>query len=299
LRWTSKSIAHLQQELVSQGYRVGRTQVGKILTRTLGYSLQAPRKTEEGGTHPDRDAQFTNIHAMLKAFQSQGWPAISVDAKKKENIGAYANKGREYQKKGQPVRVNVYDFVNKELGKVVPYGIYDLGHNEGFVNVGVSYDTAEFAVNSIRNWWNHMGRSHYATMPALLITADGGGSNGSRVRLWKVELQRLANELGISIQVCHYPPGTSKWNKIEHRMFCYISQNWRGKPLSSREILVNLIRHTTTNTGLSITAHLDEQVYTKGRTITDEELAAVNIERAQFHGEWNYLISPTQRAEKV
>lgn len=220
-----------------------------------------------------------------------------MDAKKKENLGNYANKGREYQKKGEPVQVNVYDFVNKTLGQAIPYGIYDIGRNQGFVNVGVSHDTAEFAVNSIRHWWQNQGHSTYATAPALLITADGGGSNGSRVRLWKVELQRLADELGLQLSVCHYPPGTSKWNKIEHRMFCYISQNWRGKPLSSREVIVKLISNTTTTAGLTITAQLDEQHYEKGRIVTDEELAAVNLARAGFHGEWNYIINPLTKQQ--
>ncbi len=233
----------------------------------------------------------------MKTFLAQGWPAISVDAKKKENLGNYANKGQEYQKKGEPVAVNVYDFVNKTLGQAIPYGIYDIGRNQGFVNLGVSHDTAEFAVNSIRHWWQHQGHSTYPTAPALLITADGGGSNGSRVRLWKVELQRLADELGLRLAVCHYPPGTSKWNKIEHRMFCYISQNWRGKPLSSREVMLKLINHTTTTTGLTITAQLDEQRYEKGRIVTDQALAALNLARAEFHGEWNYVINPLTKQQ--
>lgn len=294
LCWTSKSLARLQEALQAQGYHVGRTLVGKLLTTRLGYSLQAPRKTQEGGRHPDRDAQFGYIEAQGKVFQRQGWPTISVDAKKKELIGNYANRGREYQKKGHPLQVKVYDFVDNALGKVVPYGIYDLAYNEGFVNVGISADTAEFAVNSIRTWWQTIGIHRYASAPALLVTADSGGSNGRRVRLWKVELQRLANELGKDIYVCHYPPGTSKWNKIEHRLFAYISQNWRGKPLYTRETVVNLIAHTTTTAGLTITAQLDEQEYQKGRKVSTEELAQVNIERATFHGEWNYIIHPLQ-----
>jgi len=237
----------------------------------------------------------------VKTFLAQGWPAISVDAKKKENLGNYANKGREYQKKGAPVEVNVYDFVNKTLGQAIPYGIYDIGRNQGFVNLGVSHDTAEFAVNSIRQWWQNQGHATYATAPALLITAapkrHPGGSNGSRVRLWKVELQRLADELGLRLAVCHYPPGTSKWNKIEHRMFCYISQNWRGKPLRSREVMLKLISHTTTTAGLTITAQLDEQRYEKGRIVTDQALAAVNLARAEFHGEWNYVINPLTKQQ--
>jgi hypothetical protein len=295
LRWTSKSLARLQRALGVQGYPVSQTQIGKLLTRELGYSLQAPRKTDEGGHHPDRDAQFTYIHEKIQMFQQQGWPTISVDAKKKEKIGNYANIGREYQPHGDALHVKVYDFVDKVLGKAVPYGIYDIGRNEGFVNVGVSADTAEFAVNSIRKWWDKQGQTHYAQGAAALITADGGGSNGSRVRRWKVELQTLANDLRMSIHVCHYPPGTSKWNKIEHRMFSYISHNWRGKPLSSRETLINLISHTTTQTGLTITAQLDEQVYRKGRKVTPMEWEAVKIERAEFHGEWNYVIHPIQQ----
>lgn len=290
-------MTRLHETLQAQGYPVGRTQVGQLLKIQLGYSLQAPRKTEEGGTHPDRDAQFVYIDDQRKAFQGQGWPAVSVDAKKKEMIGNYANTGREYQKKRHPLQVNVYDFVNPALGKVVPYGIYDMTSNEGFVNVGISADTAEFAVNSIRKWWHQVGCHRYRFAPALFITADGGGSNGRRVRLWKVELQRLATELEKCIHVCHYPPGTSKWNTIEHRLFSYISQNWRGKPLYTRETVVNLIAHTTTATGLTIMAQLDEQEYKKGRKVTTEELATVNIERAEFHGEWNYIIHPKQRED--
>jgi hypothetical protein len=296
LRWTCKSTYHLRDELLGQGYQISQPQVGKLLA-SLGYSLQAPRKIDEGGTHPDRDAQFMYINAQVKRFQRRGLPVISVDTKKKENIGNYANKGREYQPKGQPTPVKVYDFVDKTLGKVAPYGIYDIGRNEGFVNVGMSYDTAEFAVNSIRTWWYEMGQPAYPNPPALLITADGGGSNGSRVRLWKIELQKLADELNLTIHVCHFPPGTSKWNKIEHNMFCYISQNWRGRPLISRETVIKLISNTTTTTGLRIRATLDERVYKKGRKVSDEELATVNIERAKFHGEWNYTIKPTHKAK--
>ncbi len=293
LRWTSRSLAHLQRELSEQGYQVSQTTIGCLLRTALGYSLQASQKTQEGGQHPDRDAQFTYIHAKLKTFQTQGWPAISVDAKKKENIGNYVNKGREYYAKGQAPQVKVYDFVDKELGKAVPYGIYDIDRNAGFVNVGVSGDTAEFAVNSIRKWWQQQGQVVYPRVPALLITADGGGSNGTSVRLWKLELQQLANDLALELHVCHYPPGTSKWNKIEHRMFSFISQNWRGKPLNSRDTILNLISNTTTATGLKLAAQLDEQVYAKGRKVTDEELAAVKLQRADFHGDWNYVICPT------
>lgn len=262
---------------------------------TLDYSLQALRKREEGGEHPDRDAQFHYIHQQVYAAYLCGAPALSVDAKKKENIGNYANKGREYHKKGQAPGVKVYDFVDKQLGKAVPYGVYDIGRNDGFVNVGISADTAEFAVNSIRKWWYFIGQAAYPYAPGILITADGGGSNSSRSRLWKVELQRLVNELTVSIQVCHYPPGTSKWNRIEHRLFAPISQNWRGNPLATREAVVNFISHTTTDQGLRIHAQLDERIYKRGRKISDEELAEVNIKRAVFHGEWNYTILPNGR----
>ncbi len=291
LRWTCKSTYQLRDELNAQGYTISQPQVGKLLIK-LEYSLQAPSKTQEGGSHPDRDAQFNYINEQVKAFQAHGLPAISVDTKKKENIGNYANKGREYHKKGQPPQVKVYDFVDKKLGKVAPYGIYDMWRNEGFVNVGISHDTAEFAVNSIRTWWHEMGQSEYPSPIDLLLTADCGGSNGYRVRLWKIELQKLANELDMNIHVCHFPPGTSKWNKIEHKMFCYITKNWRGRPLSSRETVVNLIGNTTTTKGLKINAKLDENVYEKGRKVSDEELAAVNIEYANFHGDWNYTIKP-------
>lgn len=273
---------------------MSQPQVGKLLA-DLGYSLQAPRKTEEGGEHPDRDAQFVHIGEQVKRFRSLGLPVISVDTKKKENIGNYANKGREYRPKGQPKHVRVYDFVDKSLGKVSPYGIYDIGRNEGFVNVGISYDTAEFAVNSIRAWWYEMGRSVYPDASELLITADGGGSNGYRVRLWKTELQKLADESDMDINVCHFPPGTSKWNKIEHKMFCHISKNWRGRPLTSRETVVKLISSTTTAKGLRIRAKLDERIYEKGRKISDCELAAVNIEHAKFCGKWNYVIKSNHR----
>jgi len=291
LRWTCKSTYKLRDELIVQGYEVSQPTVGKLLGE-LDYSLQAPRKTEEGGNHPDRDAQFNYINEEVKEFQELGWATISVDTKKKENIGNYANKGREYQPKGIPEKVKVYDFIDKKQGKVAPYGIYDIERNEGFVNVGISSDTAEFAINSIRRWWYKMGKPIYDHTPALLITADCGGSNGNRVRLWKVELQKLANELNKDIYVCHFPPGTSKWNKIEHRMFCHISENWRGKSLISRQTVVNLIGNTATKAGLKIQAELDENTYKKGRKILDQELAKVNLVRAEFHGEWNYIIKP-------
>lgn len=274
-----------------QGYQICPRTVGRLL-KDLGYSLQAPSKTEEGGNQEDRDAQFNHINNKVSDFQLSGQPVISVDAKKKENIGNYANKGREYQLKGQPERVKVYDFIDKKKGKVTPYGIYDTDRNEGFVNVGISSDTAEFAVNSIRKWWNKKGKSIYKYSPAILITADGGGSNGSRVRLWKIELQKLANELRKEIHVCHFPPGTSKWNKIEHKMFCHISGNWRGKSLTSRQIVVNLIGNTTTKKGLKIYAELDENIYQKGIKISDRKLAEVNLIKADFRGNWNYIITP-------
>lgn len=291
LRWTCKSTYKLCKELVDQGYQISHSKVGELLSK-LGYSLQSNRKTKEGGKHPDRNAQFEKINEKVKSFQEEGLPSISVDTKKKENIGNYANKGKEYHKKGQPEEVEVYDFINKELGKVAPYGIYDLFKNEGFVNVGISSDTAEFAVNSIRSWWNEMGKAEYPYATQLLITADCGGSNGYRVRLWKTELQKFADETGMIINVCHFPPGTSKWNKIEHRMFCCISQNWRGRPLITRETVVSLIGNTKTKTGLKIKAKLDENVYEKGRKITDEELESICIEKSDFHGEWNYKIKP-------
>lgn len=291
LRWTCKSTYNLCQQLVLQGYQISQRTVCDLLSQ-LGYSLQSNRKTEEGGIHPDRNAQFEYINEMIKQFESRGFPAISVDTKKKENVGNYANKGKEYEKKGNPKKVKVYDFIDKKLGKVAPYGIYDLCQNEGFVNVGISSDTAEFAVNSIRSWWNQMGSLKYKDATELMITADCGGSNGNRVRLWKVELQKLANEIGMIINVCHFPPGTSKWNKIEHKMFCHISRNWRGKPLISRQTVVNLIGSTKTNKGLKIKAILDENIYEKGKKISNEELNEVELEKSQFHGEWNYKIKP-------
>lgn len=291
LRWTCKSTYKLAKELKRQGYQVSRQTIGRLL-KSLGYSLQAPSKTDEGGNHPDRNAQFEYINNKVSAFQIAGYPVISVDAKKKENIGNYANKGREYQLKGEPERVKVYDFPDKKKGKVTPYGVYDIDRNEGFVNVGISYDTAMFAVNSIRKWWYQKGKVIYPDSCAILITADGGGSNGSRVRLWKIELQKLANEIQKEIYVCHFPPGTSKWNKIEHKMFCYISGNWRGKSLISRQVVINLIGNTTTDKGLTIDAELDENIYEKGIKISDKHLAEVNLEKDEFHGNWNYCIKP-------
>jgi hypothetical protein len=291
LRWVSKSTYHLRDALQEQGYTMSRPSVSHLLGE-LGYRLQTLSKTKEGGSHPDRDAQFQYIATLIQAFRLCGWPTISVDAKKKEKIGDFSNAGREYRHQGQPLPVRVYDFADKQLGRVTPYGIYDMGRNEGFVNVGISADTAEFAVNSIRRWWHFLGRVAYPYAPACFITADGGGSNGSRVRLWKYELQRLANETALTLYVCHYPPGTSKWNRIEHRLFSQITANWRGEPLTSREMVMNRISKTTTSTGLTVLAQLDERAYHTGRHVSDEDFAAINLERATFHGEWNYIIRP-------
>ena len=291
LRWTSKSTYKLSEELKSEGYSVCQRTVCSLLA-DLDYSLQSNKKTKEGTNHPDRDAQFQYIYKQVKYFQSHNNPVISVDTKKKENIGEFKNAGREYRKKGTPIEVNGHDFPDKNLGKVSPYGVYDVSKNKGWVNVGISADTAEFAVHSIRCWWYIMGKNTYPHARELLITADCGGSNGHRVRLWKVELQKLATELESKISVCHFPPGTSKWNKIEHKMFSYITKNWRGKPLITRETVVKLIASTKTTKGLEIRAMLDENVYEKGIKVADEELAIVNLVKADFHGEWNYTIMP-------
>ncbi len=291
LRWTCKSTRKLAEALQIKGYKIGRQKVAYLLDE-LGYSLQANRKTKEGGTNPDRDAQFNNIYNKVKNFQERNQPVISVDTKKKESVGEYKNSGEEWNPKGNPKLVKVYDFVDKKLGKVNPYGIYDQTANVGWVSVGVDHDTAEFAVESIRRWWVKMGSSRYPNATELLITADGGGSNGSRVRLWKIALQKLSDETGLHITVSHFPPGTSKWNKIEHRMFSHISMNWRGKPLISHEVIVNLIANTTTKKGLKIQAELDTNLYPKGIKVSDEELSKINIKRDDFHGEWNYTMNP-------
>jgi len=291
LRWTSKSVRKLADELKRMGHQTSHRMVA-VLLREMGYSLQANRKTLEGSAHPDRDAQFEHIHQQVKAFQACGQPIISVDTKKKELIGDFKNPGRELRPKGDPVRVRVHDFELPELGKVAPYGVYDQTQNMGWVNVGTDHDTAAFAVASIRRWWNTMGQQVYPNAQRLLITADSGGSNGYRTRLWKTELQKVANETALEISVCHLPPGTSKWNKIEHRLFSYISQNWRGKPLVSHEVIVNLIASTTTRTGLTVRCELDTNKYPKGIRITDKELKQVHIIRDPFHGEWNYTIKP-------
>jgi hypothetical protein len=274
----------LAKELEMQGHKVSQRTVCDLLIE-LGYSLQATRKTHEGGKHPDRDAQFQHIAHQVAMYQTAGDPVISVDTKKKELIGDFKNSGQEWRPKGRPEEVRVYDFIDAELGKVAPYGVYDLIANQGWVSVGIDHDTAEFAVESIRRWWREMGKQLYASAKNLLITADCGGSNGYRVRLWRLQLQKLADELGLTIQVCHFPPGTSKWNKIEHRMFCHITQNWRGRPLLSREVIVNLIGNTTTVEGLKIQAKLDENLYEAGIKVSDQELAEVTIERDAFHGE--------------
>lgn len=291
LRWTCKSTRKLAHALQAKGYKIGRQKVAHLLN-DLGYSLQGNRKTKEGGTNPDRDAQFKFIYDKVNGFQMRSQPVISVDTKKKESVGEYKNNGKEWRPKGEPELVKVYDFVDKKLGKVSPYGIYDQTANVGWVSVGVDHDTAEFAVESIRRWWNKMGSIRYPNATELLITADGGGSNGSRVRLWKIALQKFADETRLHITVSHFPPGTSKWNKIEHRMFSHISMNWRGKPLTSHEVIVNLIANTTTEKGLKIQAELDINLYPKGIKISDEELSKINIKRDDFHGEWNYTMRP-------
>jgi transposase len=291
LRWTCKSTPRLAKELQERGHAVSQRTVCDLLAN-LGYSLQSTRKTREGGNHPDRDAQFQHIAHQVTQYQTAGDPVISVDTKKKELIGDFKNHGQEWQPKGKPEEVRVYDFIDPELGKVAPYGVYDLTTNQGWVSVGIDHDTAEFAVESIRRWWREMGKPLYPKAQHVLIMADGGGGNGYRVRLWRVQLQKLADELGLTLQVCHFPPGTSKWNKIEHRMFCHITQNWRGRPLLSREVVVNLIGNTTTVTGLRIHAELDENTYQAGIKVSDQELAELAIEREEFHGEWNYKIRP-------
>lgn len=295
LRWTSKSVRKLADELGARGYRVSARTVNRLLG-ALDYSLQANRKTREGSSHPDRDAQFAHINERSKHFQRRGQPVVSVDAKKKELVGAFKNGGREWRPKGEPEPVNVYDFRTQALGRAVPYGIYDVTANRGWVSVGMDHDTAEFAVGTLRRWWHQLGQGCYPAARELLIVADGGGSNGSRTRLWKTELQRFADDTGLTVSVCHLPPGTSKWNKIEHRLFAYISQNWRGRPLVSFEVIVNLIADTTTATGLEIQAELDTNAYPKGRKVSDEELASVQMARDAFHGEWNYTIKPQKHS---
>ncbi len=291
LRWTSKSVRKLAKELQQMGHQVSHELVSELL-HGLGYSLQANRKTREGGTHPDRDAQFEHLNAQAEAFLAAGEPAVSVDAKKKELVGDFKNAGREWHPQGEPEEVQVYDFPIPGLGRATPYGVYDLSRNTGWVNVGIDHNTAAFAVESIRRWWNEVGRQQYPQAKRLLISADGGGSNGSRVRLWKWEVQQLADETGLSITVCHLPPGTSKWNKIEHRLFAWISQNWRGKPLTSYAVILKLIAATTTEAGLTVQCQLDTNRYPAGRKLSDEEMATLSIQPDSFHGEWNYTILP-------
>ena len=291
LRWTCKSVRRLSGELKGQGFRIGRQSVAGLL-RALGYSLQGNRKTQEGKQHPDRNAQFAFIAKRVKAFQRCGQPVISVDTKKKELVGNFKNAGKEWLPKGRPAQVRVHDFLDRDLGKAIPYGVYDVTANMGWVSVGMDHDTAEFAVETIRRWWLRMGRRRYPTARELRITADGGGSNGSRSRLWKVALQELADELRLKITVCHFPPGTSKWNKIEHRMFSQITLNWRGRPLTSHEVVVNLIGSTTNQHGLKVRAALDARRYPTGVKVSAHELNQVNLHPATFHGDWNYTIRP-------
>ena len=291
LRWTCKSTSKLAVELQSMGHTVGERTVARLL-QGLDYSLQANRKLREGSAHPDRNQQFEHINMRTKAFQARGQPVISVDTKKKELVGDFKNGGHEWQPSGQPEVVRVHDFVDPKLGKAIPYGVYDVTANAGWVSVGTDHDTAEFAVATVLRWWRQMGTSTYPGATELLVVADGGGSNAARSRLWPLELQHLADETGLRIAVSHLPPGTSKWNKIEHRMFSHITQNWRGRPLVSHEVIVNLIAHTTTSSGLTIQADLDPNPYAAGRKITDAELASVQIQRDAFHGEWNYTIAP-------
>jgi hypothetical protein len=293
LRWTCKSTRNLAEALARQGHAVSHQTVARLLEE-MDYSLQANRKTKEGASHPDRNAQFEYIAKQVRSFQRRGQPVVSVDAKKKELVGDFKNGGREWQPHGAPEEVRCKDFKDKHLGKVAPYGVYDLTANEGWVSVGIDHDTAQFATETLRRWWANMGRLVYPAATELLVTADAGGSNGSRTRLWKVALQAVADQIGLRISVCHFPPGTSKWNKIEHRMFCHITENWRGKPLVSRAVIVNLIGSTRTTTGLRIQAELDTNSYETGLEVTDQELAAVKIKKHKFHGDWNYAISPRQ-----
>jgi hypothetical protein len=291
LRWVSRSQRNIAEALRCQGFEVSQKLVGRLL-RELKYSCQANRKTREGSSHPDRNAQFEYINVTVKAAITAGEPAISVDTKKKELVGDFRNPGRELRPRGDPEPVRVHDFKIPELGKVAPYGVYDIAANQGWVNVGIDADTAAFAVESIRRWWERLGRARYPEASRLVITADCGGSNGARVRLWKRELQRFANETGLAVTVAHLPPGTSKWNRIEHRLFAYISQNWRGKPLVSHQVIIQLIGATTTDTGLTVTCDIDAGCYPRGIKVSDAEMDAINIEHHTFHGDWNYTIKP-------
>ncbi|MGZ6725770.1 MAG: ISAzo13 family transposase [Solirubrobacteraceae bacterium] len=292
LRWTSKSGAKLAAALQQMGHEVVDRTVLRIL-KAKGYSLQANEKTREGAQHPDRDAQFQHINQTVAAAIAPGQPAISIDSKKRELIGDFKAVGREFEPTGKPVEVRTHDFKDKQLGHAIPFGIYDLASDEGWVNVGIDSNTAEFAVNSVLGWWQHLGKQRYPAAAILTITADCGGANSNRVRLWKTECQRLADSTGLQIQICHFPPGTSKWNKVEHRLFSFMSLNWRGKPLESHEVIINLIAATTTSTGLKVYAQLDKRPYPTKIEVTDKQFAAVNITRHSFHGDWNYTISPS------
>ena len=294
LRWICKSTRTIAQQLTRKKHPVSHMKVAQIL-HGLNYSLQSNRKTEEGADHPDRDAQFRHINAAVKKCLAQGSPVISVDTKKKELIGNYDNAGQQWLPAKRPTKVQGHDFPGPEVPRAFPYGIYDLGQNAGFVNVGTDHDTGEFAVASIRGWWRSEGRRIYPKATTILITADGGGSNGSRLRLWKLELQRLADQTGLTISVCHFPPGTSKWNKIEHRLFSFITSNWRGEPLRDYETIVNLISRTTTAKGLKVKCRLDRRKYQTGRKVSDEEMQRVNVKRNKFHGDWNYVIKPRRK----
>ena len=291
LRWTCKSTGTLAAELKRQQHPVSDRTVAALL-KAAGYSLQANRKTREGSSHEDRNAQFEHINQQVLAFQRRGEPVVSIDTKKKELVGEFKNGGQEWQPQGQPTEVKVHDFPEPKMGKAIPYGVYDLASNEGWVSVGIDHDTAQFAAASVRRWWQEMGAGRFAQATQLMITADGGGSNGSRNRLWKVALQSLADELGLRLEICHFPPGTSKWNKIEHRLFSFITKNWRGRPLTSYQVIVNLIAHTTTKAGLVVRAAIDTNHYETGIVVSDAEMGRVNITPAKFHGEWNYAIEP-------
>lgn len=291
LRWTCKSTGTLAEELRRQQHPVSDRTVATLL-KAAGYSLQANRKTREGSGHEDRNAQFEQINRRVLRFQKEGEPVVSIDTKKKELVGEFKNAGREWEPQGQPVEVKVHDFPEPQLGKAIPYGVYDLASNEGWVSVGIDHDTAQFATASVRRWWQEMGAGRFPRATKLMITADGGGSNGSRNRLWKIALQALADDLGLGLEICHFPPGTSKWNKIEHRLFSFITKNWRGRPLTSYQVIVNLIAHTTTQAGLLVKAALDTGHYETGIVVSDEELARVNLIPEKFHGEWNYAIQP-------
>lgn len=297
LRWVSKSHRKLATALCEMGHKVSASSIPKLLGQ-LGYRRHVNRKTKDGSNHPDRDAQFEYINAKTREFQAAGQPVISVDTKKKELIGEFKNPGSDYGPKGRPIEVDAHDFENKELGKVVPYGVYDVGANNGYVSLGIDHDTAQFAVNATRLWLDKMGRQRYPATRKVMVTADCGGSNGPRLRLWKVELQRLADQTGLTFQVCHYPPGTSKWNRIEHRMFCHISQNWRGTPLTSHLTVIELIANTSTTAGLTIRCELDTNTYPKGIKVPDDEMATLNLKGDDFHPDWNYTVTPRDQIIK-